>query len=273
MSSDGIMDEEDEEPFSTNASALMGESKGKKPSGGRFPSELSIQRGLQAPLSPSSGSSGYGEQDRGVVTAPDETTANVGRLYGGGDDLQSPTPASMVNQYARDDNVNPYTLEPLDTSHHQTDDHFSAGKGAVAGATGATVGKASVEAYHKHEEDNSTSPSDIKQQEVLAALEASIIAASDVPESHEQHASLEAAQIGSPDTKSPVLSRAKDASSEHGFNQASIVAKTTLNPSIMASTPSIQPSRPTFATEQARQSEYSVSQLHIPGEYPKPSVA
>jgi len=277
VSSDGIMDEEDEEPFSTNASAVIAQGSKpefvhSRPSGGRFPSELSIQRGLQAPLSPSSGSSGYGEQDHGVVTTPDETTANLGRFYGGGDDVHSPNHTSMVNQYARDDNVNPYTLEPLSKSHHQTNDHFFASNGAIANVAGAPFEKSSVEADHNHGGNNSTSSSNIKQQEILAAPEASTIDALDVRENHEQHSSPETAQLITPKTKYPVLFRAEDGSSEHEVDQASIVAKPTLSSFTVASTPSIQSPRSKYATEQARQSEYSVSQLHVPGEYPKPSV-
>ncbi|RAL61933.1 hypothetical protein DID88_002422 [Monilinia fructigena] len=76
ISSDGVMDEEDEEPFSTNASAIVGtqglkqEQKRPEP-GGRFPSDLQVNaaRGLQAPLSPSSGSSLLGGDAEDAVVA------------------------------------------------------------------------------------------------------------------------------------------------------------------------------------------------------------
>ena len=70
VSSDGLMDEEDEEPFSASASSVAAPAPKqdvlpRRPQpGGRFPSDLRIDvdRGLQAPLSPSSGSSGFGDR-------------------------------------------------------------------------------------------------------------------------------------------------------------------------------------------------------------------
>lgn len=69
VSSDGMVDDEDEEPFVSeeNAAAVVA-SPGSRPDsmnrpapGGRFPSDLQVnaQRGMQVPLSPSSQSSGF----------------------------------------------------------------------------------------------------------------------------------------------------------------------------------------------------------------------
>ncbi|ETS85492.1 hypothetical protein PFICI_03517 [Pestalotiopsis fici W106-1] len=82
VSSDGMVDDEDEEPFVSeeNAAAVVA-SPGSRPDsmnrpapGGRFPSDLQVnaQRGLQVPLSPSSQSSGFLEHSeyamRGGIT-------------------------------------------------------------------------------------------------------------------------------------------------------------------------------------------------------------
>ncbi|KIN00957.1 hypothetical protein OIDMADRAFT_63298, partial [Oidiodendron maius Zn] len=119
VSSDGLMDEEDEEPFSASASSVAAPAPKqdvlpRRPQpGGRFPSDLRIDvdRGLQAPLSPSSGSSGFGDvRDRDMTTASvAQPHGRVGQHYA---DDSSPTHAAVVNQYAKEDGINPYTGEP-----------------------------------------------------------------------------------------------------------------------------------------------------------------
>ncbi|KAL1881367.1 hypothetical protein VTK73DRAFT_4374 [Phialemonium thermophilum] len=77
-SSDGVVDEEDEEPFAAVASvdkqqtAQQSTTPRRTEPGGRFPSDLRVNadRGLQAPMSPSSISSDYNDnQDRNVIAA------------------------------------------------------------------------------------------------------------------------------------------------------------------------------------------------------------
>lgn len=103
-SSDGMVDDEDEEPFVSeeNAAAVVA-SPGSRPDsmnrpapGGRFPSDLQVnaQRGLQVPLSPSSQSSGFLEHSeyamRGGITNGNttisdyDTIAAAGALPGSG---------------------------------------------------------------------------------------------------------------------------------------------------------------------------------------------
>ncbi len=66
VSSDGV-DDEEEPPFTATVAAVNQQPRqdglARRPSGGRFPSDLQVnaQRGLQVPLSPLSVSSGYGE--------------------------------------------------------------------------------------------------------------------------------------------------------------------------------------------------------------------
>lgn len=70
LSSDGV-DDDEEPPFTSTAVATNPSSKQdvlqRRPSGGRFPSDLQVnaQRGLQVPLSPLSVSSGYNEDANG----------------------------------------------------------------------------------------------------------------------------------------------------------------------------------------------------------------
>ncbi|EAQ92222.1 hypothetical protein CHGG_00457 [Chaetomium globosum CBS 148.51] len=79
VSSDGV-DDDEEPPFTATVSSVNQQSRqdglSRRPSGGRFPSDLQVnaQRGLQVPVSPLSASSGYGESlnhhDPFIATVP-----------------------------------------------------------------------------------------------------------------------------------------------------------------------------------------------------------
>lgn len=105
ISSDGVVDEDDEEPYSAhNSAAALGQpgtgagfqqDVPRRPSpGGRFPSDIEVnaQRGLQAPLSPSSiVASGPGDMQQGYQqpsSNDDDVIAAAGAL-----------PGSSFNQY------------------------------------------------------------------------------------------------------------------------------------------------------------------------------
>ncbi|GAB1317300.1 phosphatidylinositol 4,5-bisphosphate-binding protein [Madurella fahalii] len=67
ISSDGVADDDEDPPFAATVASVNQQPKqdalSRRPSGGRFPSDLQVnaQRGLQVPISPLSVSSGYGE--------------------------------------------------------------------------------------------------------------------------------------------------------------------------------------------------------------------
>ncbi len=148
-SSDGL-DDEDEEPFSggevdTNPAARPDSVPRRPQPGGRFPSDLQInaQRGLQAPQSPSSLSSGHQEHssDAHVIAAagaipggsPQDGDAYP-ENHGYGGSAYTPmgemsSQAAIVQQQAQYDGVNPYTSEPV----AQTDGSY--GGGAYMAAT------------------------------------------------------------------------------------------------------------------------------------------
>jgi hypothetical protein len=79
VSSDGV-DDDEEPPFTATVASVNQQPRqdglSRRPSGGRFPSDLQVnaQRGLQVPVSPLSASSGYGESlnhyDTFITTAP-----------------------------------------------------------------------------------------------------------------------------------------------------------------------------------------------------------
>ncbi|KAI0381089.1 hypothetical protein F5Y04DRAFT_83712 [Hypomontagnella monticulosa] len=150
-SSDAMVDDEDDEPFSVDpAVASPGsrqESLQNRPEpGGRFPSDLQVnaQRGLQVPRSPSSVGSAYmaneytmgganvnPNQDRDVIAAAgalpgsgvgeppyanNRASQLVGQSYGNTPSVrmdQAHSHAAIIDHEARADGVNPYNAEPI----------------------------------------------------------------------------------------------------------------------------------------------------------------
>lgn len=82
VSSDGVVDDEEEPPFTAATTSVSQQVKNdgftRRPSGGRFPSDLQVnaQRGLQAPGSPLSATSGSGEYSK--PADPSVTTTGPG---------------------------------------------------------------------------------------------------------------------------------------------------------------------------------------------------
>jgi hypothetical protein len=137
VSSDGLLDDEDdEEPFAAEAQVYTPGSKShdttprRSQAGGRFPSDIQVnaQRGLQAPHSPSSVSSGFQDQRADPATSaasgalPPPTLGIIHQSqdnhlgYGGTDKTpmdEMPSNAAIANQKAHYDGVNPYTSEPI----------------------------------------------------------------------------------------------------------------------------------------------------------------
>ncbi|KAI1319591.1 hypothetical protein F5Y16DRAFT_414214 [Xylariaceae sp. FL0255] len=141
-SSDGMVDEEDDVPFSADpavsAHSSRQDSFQNRPSpGGRFPSDLQVnaQRGLLVSLSPTSTGDGHieygadhGPQDHDIIAAaalpgsgigdhyPHNAATAVGQSYGNTSTMridQAPSHAAAIDYAARQDGVNPYNGEPL----------------------------------------------------------------------------------------------------------------------------------------------------------------
>ncbi|KAM0230936.1 hypothetical protein ACHAP5_011233 [Fusarium lateritium] len=135
VSSDGLVDEEDEEPFTADTESFTNPgprqhdaTPRRSQAGGRFPSDIQVnaQRGLQAPHSPSSVSSGF-QDNKDPVVPPIVTGALSGPAAGGSEHQgygtvhetpmdEMPSHAAIASQKAHYDGVNPYTSEPV----HQT---------------------------------------------------------------------------------------------------------------------------------------------------------
>ncbi|KAK4140088.1 uncharacterized protein C8A04DRAFT_15260 [Dichotomopilus funicola] len=99
VSSDGV-DDEEEPPFTANVASVnqhaRQDSLTRRPSGGRFPSDLQVnaQRGLHAPVSPMSASSGYCESynQHYPVAAVAPTNNDLGQWASNEDSIQSTAP-------------------------------------------------------------------------------------------------------------------------------------------------------------------------------------
>ncbi|TVY91220.1 Phosphatidylinositol 4,5-bisphosphate-binding protein [Lachnellula willkommii] len=306
ISSDGGMDEEDEEPFSATASSVVAsgpkqDALPRRPqAGGRFPSDLQVntQRGLQAPLSPSSGSSSLGDvQDHNVAAASALPGSGVGAHYSPtttyGEDLTSPTHAAQVNQYALEDRVNPYTARPL-SSHNV---HANPGSSVLpevvgTGLGGAALGAAGTEVYHQHESNEAKEAAYNRQQKERAAVEASTVAAPDTFEQKfEQKAAREAALYAAPDAHlAPIPSdeqimsggRSETDLTTTKLNSDAYPERATVglqtqdvpNPLETVFRPLVDETvRPTLAAGQNHPSVQSISTLHVPGEFPKGNKA
>ncbi|RWA04189.1 hypothetical protein EKO27_g10914 [Xylaria grammica] len=151
ISSDGMVDEEDDTPFTADPAVSVPSSRqdsfpNKSHTGGRFPSDIQVnaQRGLLVPLSPTSSGAGFVENEvpmRGLPmngTNPDhdviaaagalpgsgigDNYANtyhpqlVGQSYGNTSSVridQAPSHAVAIDYAAREDGVNPYNGEPV----------------------------------------------------------------------------------------------------------------------------------------------------------------
>lgn len=284
------MDEEDEEPFSATNSAVVApgpkQDEPKRPQpGGRFPSQLSIdtlsQRGLQAPLSSSSGGSGFGDvQDQNVVAAATSLPGSgVGHHYGASP--SSPTHAALINQQAREDGINPYTSQPIQNTQNHTS-NIPAIDGLAAAGVGAEVGILDTEAYLQYQ-DEKAADRYRQEQEQQAVLEYSTVAAADTQS--EQKAAHKAAITSAPDTpltsvssgsnlvsggrsRGYISSAGNDSTKEAHMERVTSIPIATANPIETVLRPLTEDARPRLATGPNHQSVQSISQLHVPGEFP-----
>lgn len=340
ISSDGVLDEEDDEPFSAQNSAVAApglprqDSLPRPPAGGRFPSDLTVNaaRGLQVPLSPSSGSSAFGDQDHDAIAAAAGVPGSgIGEHYPEpyGTRSMSPTQATKLNQAAEEDGMNPYTYEPI-----QKRGTFGNG-----GLDGAALSPAETEAHRDlvaAEAPEVAAPNaEISHHSHLASQEAALISAHDT-EYSEKLAAAEAATIAAPDTDlvsdpekslAPFMAGGRPTGdvtqtpiSPPTFAGESATIPATAAPAAMAQTHAAPkennilvgnntntvfadpfpakampvqaqtdsvpvaldtssnsvPQRPNTLSEQLRagqhNSQMSVTQLHVPGEYPRGSI-
>jgi len=287
ISSDGALDEEDEEPFSTAASAVVAQAPRqdvltKRPQpGGRFPSDLQVdtQRGLHVPLSPSSGSS-FGENDTKdhevVAAATGLPGSGVGQHYErrmsygmdstaitGINDMR-PTHASHLNQYAQEDGMNPYTATPIETSQaHRDKQAENAPEVATPSNPTHDVEIAAVEPTKLAAQESTTVAApdvDLLSNGIIRGGPANATANKAETAAHQTPIGASSEVILDPVVPTQAQSNQISRSSE-------------LVDSPTAVTISEEESkRPTLAETRvghSHDSVSSISQLHIPGEFPK----
>lgn len=267
-SSDGLVDDDDEEPFSAgsqidvNPSPKHDAASRRSQPGGRFPSDIQVnaQRGLQAPRSPSSLSSGTRDQR----TSNAQVTASAGALPGsamaaatyaheqdrnrGYGDLEQtpvdePSHGTIANQEAQHDGVNPYTGEP-----------------------GAPSRQPQQQTYHQHDQTyigpvvTSHGNQDQRaegQDETRSANRANVMAGGYFQSSHDDGTQTNGNGVGPGD----------ESEMQPPLDTAAHIAATDGNP-----TNDDYPSRPTESTTR-NDSVNTISNLHVPGGYPRTTVA
>ena len=278
-SSDGMLDEDDdEEPFSAssqidvNPNPRQDAMSRRSQPGGRFPSDLQVnaQRGLQAPHSPSSVGSAVHEQPQDVNTAgglpagayiatdlPAQTFGQEERPGGYGAQAGTPiqdqySQAAIANHEAQQDGVNPYTSEslgqaqpsyrqdnvfaaPIITGQHQPEEQPPYHDEDTRDMSGAAGGNELAPAPETSRDMNGNANGGIN----VLAVNAGGFPKSEPEPAHEMEAPVPASE----------------------------------DASLMADTPVATPSpRPVDKTARTT-SVQTISNLHIPGEYPRNSIA
>lgn len=262
VSSDGVMDEEDEDAFgsSATATAIIAQGHGPKQDvlprpqpGGRFPSDLSEnQHGLQAPLSPSSGSSGFGDV--------------VGQKYGeaptGYGDIPT-SHAALVTQQAMEDGVNPYTYKPIENTRTSQPEDFNP-SGMVDRALTAAVLPGSEHSRHPDDQagedqatllsfDTHSTYARQSEQRAVGAAAAGKVEAPNTPK--DSKAILGGRSLSA-------VAPAMAANAEPQCHSREVPSSVDAAQQPLAS----DLTRPTLPNHI---SATSISQLHVPGEYPR----
>jgi hypothetical protein len=302
VSSDGLMDEDDEEPFSAgsqidvNPGPKQDAASRRSQPGGRFPSDLQVnaQRGLQAPQSPSSVSSGphehHSDAEKVAVAgalpagalANEEFIAGHEHQMGYGDTdrvpmEEMPSTARVANQEAQHDGVNPYTSEPLQQQQQQVQHQSSLQDSGVFVAAVPTSYEHRAVQEKQLDDRDQREPRDYVHHS--AAIEENvfgnptpILGANDkrAPEAvsdntRDTDVNVVAATTGGfPRSDSTPETKLQTAGSSNNFAVPTMSAQ----PEVDAT----DPTRPTMNTNRLNSSN-TVSNLHIPGEYPRGNTA
>lgn len=298
FSSDGVVDEDDDEPFAASESVSQQTAKQESETprrpepGGRFPSDLQVnaQRGLQVPVSPSSVSTAsYEKADPNAATVVKEAVALPGSdmsepgsagsrpgqergAYGNTECTpmdEAPSHAAVLAHQARADGVNPYTNQPLyGQDPNPGTDHYAGeevASGAVVGRSQRLNSTAEGTGLMVVGEEESAN------RQFSSAGEGPTMYGGATPGNNREQASAAASQ-----------------QHDLGESRDPTVAGPTTVPSFVPYSPNpghqgneslaggpsngstALPSRPTAGTSRT-DSVPTISNLHVPGEYPKPT--
>jgi hypothetical protein len=250
--------------------------------GGRFPSDLNVQRGLAAPLSPSSGEDS--DRDRDVIAAasalpgtgvpfadtPDRHTDLQPEMH----EVTAPAPPqNAANQYTEGRHPNLFPNQPI--LGHPNDGSSQYGEWMApiaAGAGGAALGAGVMHHYGKEQEDRDRDRTPIAVQRTGGETA--------IPQYGESSAPMlvaTAAPIDAP-TQPRAMSEATTAPSSAAANSttdAGTLSTVPTSTSIPAADhhangvftkPAAPASFPGLA--ERSQSHVTISDLHVPGEFP-----
>ncbi|TEY85291.1 hypothetical protein BOTCAL_0014g00200 [Botryotinia calthae] len=206
----------------------------------------------------------------------------------------------MINQAAEEDGVNPYTYEPIQNMNttRNNQHHELPTTAATAGLGGAALGIAGTAAYHDHQLQKERERADMEAAMIAAPdtdqlreqadMEAAMIAAPDdhiYDDEAQQQTDLEATAIAAPDTQISGGRSQGDISAAPWFDEAgetATISTVAAAAAVPTATNTTEPrsmealldplakdlERPTLAAGQNHQSVQSISQLHVPGEFP-----
>ena len=282
ISSDGMdEDEADQVPYSaTTSQAEIPAQKEKLPErpnpGGRFPSAINVNRDSQVPGAPSSPSSSddreivaaagalpgsgipFGGSGHQVQTGDDETNATRGELAGA-------SKAPEVEQAQND--LPSHQGQNLGTTLERHDSKYGDWMGPAAAIVGGgAVGAAGIEAYRQQRAQNKVAIQEEKQQPGLQAVEAAPQVSAPAPLGAQKSVdqSVNGAIITEipPTTAYDVSSTANQSASTTLEGSTSKLANPALPIKDLADRPPLE-SHASVAT---------ISELHVPGEFPKGSV-
>lgn len=223
----------------------------KRPSpGGRFPSDLNVQRGLQAPVSPSSG----GSSDRDAI-------ANASALPGSAIPFSNtqekhpelPQPASPAgHQYAPGSHPNIFPSHATGTENQSQYGDWMAPM--AAGAAGGAVVGAGAAVYHDREQAEPVGP---------------VIENIDNSERQMEAASPGVPEYGTSSPPIPVVAPIETSTVAASFAPTASTNTDANTISTQTTAPSEYSSRPPMSKVPTGKSINTISDLHVPGEFPK----
>jgi len=291
-SSDGVVDEDDDEPFAASTSLSQqttrqdNETPRRPEPGGRFPSDLQVnaERGLQVPVSPSSVSTAsYEQADPNAANTIKEAVALPGSAvteprsagghsqergwYGSTERTpidEAPSHAAVLAYRAREDGVNPYTNEPFYDRNPGMDSH----RGEVASAPG-TGGNQRL---------NSTAEGTglmVVGEEELANRQST--STGKAPETHGLEAgndrgtvpvAVSQRQEDLADLRGPTRGDATSVPTYAAYPSHPLQKADENSAGGTSNGTTVSPSRPTAGTNRT-DSTPTISNLHVPGEYPR----
>ncbi|KAI9659254.1 MAG: hypothetical protein M1829_006594 [Trizodia sp. TS-e1964] len=298
ISSDAMdEDEADAVPYSATESAASGhgptiDETPKRPSpGGRFPSDIQVDRGLQAPLSPSSASSG---PDYDLVVAAGAASGFAPELYGGYGNSNAHGGAVPEGTLDAGRNIDTSST-PLDQSgpsqgyfHHDSSansyfnwdsHHGNTGQSVAPAVTGGVIGAVAAKEQagdgHQHSNEGDASlPKGLPEAAAPLASPTNDFTYTEGNNYSTQDHETNSIPLAGGSIPNNTMQR--EAVSTDGISAASTTNFQAVDGlGILKSQPSIStlgPDTPALGTQSSSKGGHnasaSISELHVPGEYP-----